>query len=81
MCMHLVEVKDIIADVVLLSSNSEYFLLQGPDLVIHQSKECLDRMGEWCQNHHAASGMWLKTNCVLICKFPLTAASFCFLLE
>ncbi|XP_057441569.1 putative disease resistance protein RGA4 [Lotus japonicus] len=30
---------------------------QGPDLVIHQTKECLDRMGEWCQSHHAASGL------------------------
>ncbi|PPD67417.1 hypothetical protein GOBAR_DD35696 [Gossypium barbadense] len=34
--------------------------MQGPDLVIHQSKECLDRMGEWCQNHHAASGLTKK---------------------
>ncbi|CAJ1971197.1 unnamed protein product [Sphenostylis stenocarpa] len=31
--------------------------VEGPDLVIHQTKECLDRMGEWCQNHHAASGL------------------------
>ncbi|MCI03171.1 oligoribonuclease-like, partial [Trifolium medium] len=30
----------------------------GPDLVIHQTKECLDMMGEWCQSHHAASGKW-----------------------
>ncbi|XP_022752845.1 oligoribonuclease-like isoform X2 [Durio zibethinus] len=34
--------------------------VEGPDLVIHQSKECLDRMGEWCQNHHAASGLTKK---------------------
>ncbi|KAL5831655.1 hypothetical protein ACOSQ4_017009 [Xanthoceras sorbifolium] len=31
--------------------------VEGPDLVIHQSKECLDSMGEWCQIHHAASGL------------------------
>lgn len=31
--------------------------VEGPDLVIHQPKECLDRMGEWCQEHHAASGL------------------------
>ncbi|KAG8371615.1 hypothetical protein BUALT_Bualt13G0106700 [Buddleja alternifolia] len=31
--------------------------IEGPDLVIHQSKECLDKMGEWCQEHHAASGL------------------------
>nr|KJB83830.1 hypothetical protein B456_013G266500 [Gossypium raimondii] len=43
-----------------LSCNSVYLILQGPDLVIHQSKECLDRMGEWCQNHHGASGLTQK---------------------
>lgn len=31
--------------------------VEGPDLVIHQTKECMDRMGEWCQDHHAASGL------------------------
>ncbi|KAJ0084835.1 hypothetical protein Patl1_30186 [Pistacia atlantica] len=34
--------------------------VEGPDLVIHQSKECLDSMGEWCQNHHKASGLTNK---------------------
>ncbi|XP_009355084.2 oligoribonuclease isoform X1 [Pyrus x bretschneideri] len=34
--------------------------VEGPDLVIHQTKECLDRMGEWCQTHHAASGLTTK---------------------
>ncbi|XP_027941900.1 oligoribonuclease [Vigna unguiculata] len=34
--------------------------VEGPDLVIHQTKECLDRMGEWCQNHHASSGLTKK---------------------
>ncbi|KAL6967877.1 hypothetical protein U1Q18_033686 [Sarracenia purpurea var. burkii] len=34
--------------------------IEGPDLVIHQSKECLDKMGEWCQTHHAASGLTEK---------------------
>ncbi|KAG0493429.1 hypothetical protein HPP92_004423 [Vanilla planifolia] len=29
--------------------------LEGPDIVINQSKECLDGMGEWCQEHHASS--------------------------
>ncbi|KAL3828988.1 hypothetical protein ACJIZ3_017790 [Penstemon smallii] len=31
--------------------------IEGPDLVIHQPKECLDKMGEWCQEHHSASGL------------------------
>ncbi|KAG2565447.1 oligoribonuclease-like isoform X1 [Panicum virgatum] len=31
--------------------------IEGPDLVIRQSKECLDDMNEWCQVHHVASGL------------------------
>uniref|UniRef100_A0A7N0VNC6 Exonuclease domain-containing protein n=1 Tax=Kalanchoe fedtschenkoi TaxID=63787 RepID=A0A7N0VNC6_KALFE len=31
--------------------------IEGPDLVIHQSQACLDKMGEWCQTHHGASGL------------------------
>ncbi|CAH1454197.1 unnamed protein product [Lactuca virosa] len=34
--------------------------VEGPDLVIHQTKECLEKMGEWCQDHHAASGLTEK---------------------
>lgn len=31
--------------------------VEGPDLVISQPKECLDNMGEWCRDHHGASGL------------------------
>nr|CAB3486638.1 unnamed protein product [Digitaria exilis] len=41
----------------LASSSSEYRMPLGPDLVIRQSKECLDDMNEWCQVHHVASGL------------------------
>nr|XP_043609495.1 oligoribonuclease-like isoform X2 [Erigeron canadensis] len=34
--------------------------VEGPDLVIHQTKACLDEMGEWCQKHHAESGLTEK---------------------
>ncbi|XP_027775451.1 oligoribonuclease-like isoform X1 [Solanum pennellii] len=34
--------------------------IEGPDLVIHQAKLCLDNMGTWCQEHHAASGLTEK---------------------
>lgn len=34
--------------------------IEGPDLVINQPKECLDKMGEWCQEHHAESGLTEK---------------------
>lgn len=30
---------------------------QGYEAVIHHSKEDLDRMGEWCTEHHGASGL------------------------
>jgi len=32
----------------------------GPDLVINQSKDCLDNMDEWCKTHHSASGLTEK---------------------
>lgn len=31
--------------------------VEGPDLIINQSEECLARMNEWCQDHHSASGL------------------------
>ncbi|XP_062184838.1 oligoribonuclease-like isoform X2 [Phragmites australis] len=31
--------------------------IEGPDLVIRQSKEHLDNMNEWCKIHHVASGL------------------------
>ncbi|RCV06350.1 hypothetical protein SETIT_1G156100v2 [Setaria italica] len=31
--------------------------IEGPDLVISQSKDCLDNMDEWCKTHHSASGL------------------------
>uniref|UniRef100_A0A7C9CXE0 Exonuclease domain-containing protein n=1 Tax=Opuntia streptacantha TaxID=393608 RepID=A0A7C9CXE0_OPUST len=34
--------------------------VEGPHLVIHQSQECLDKMGDWCQEHHGASGLTKK---------------------
>ncbi|XP_020517160.1 oligoribonuclease isoform X2 [Amborella trichopoda] len=35
-------------------------VLEGPDFIIYQSKECLENMGEWCQKQHAASGLTAK---------------------
>ncbi|KMZ68030.1 Oligoribonuclease [Zostera marina] len=36
--------------------------VEGPNLIIHQTKECMDNMGEWCKKHHGESGL---TNQVL----------------
>ena len=30
---------------------------KGPSIVIHQSKEVMDGMNEWCVEHHGASGL------------------------
>ncbi|KAJ4971410.1 hypothetical protein NE237_004509 [Protea cynaroides] len=55
-----VEVDLILEIACVITDGSLTKLVEGPDLVIHQSRECLDNMGEWCQNHHAASGLTEK---------------------
>ncbi|XP_077246955.1 oligoribonuclease-like isoform X2 [Tasmannia lanceolata] len=57
-----VEVDRILEIACIVTDGNLTKLMEGPDLVIHQTKECLDNMGEWCQDHHAASGL---TNRVL----------------
>ncbi|KAK3602514.1 hypothetical protein CHS0354_029329 [Potamilus streckersoni] len=32
-------------------------IAEAPDLIIHQPKEVIDNMGEWCQEHHGQSGL------------------------
>ncbi|XVF05667.1 hypothetical protein REPUB_Repub05bG0192300 [Reevesia pubescens] len=55
-----IEVDRILEIACIITDGSLTKSLEGPDLVIHQSKECLDRMGEWCQTHHATSGLTEK---------------------
>ncbi|GKV01191.1 hypothetical protein SLEP1_g13766 [Rubroshorea leprosula] len=55
-----VEVDRILEIACIITDGNLTKSVEGPDLVIHQSKECLDGMGEWCQNHHAASGLTKK---------------------
>ncbi|XP_021278528.1 oligoribonuclease [Herrania umbratica] len=55
-----IEVDRILEIACIITDGNLTKTLEGPDLVIHQSKECLDRMGEWCQEHHAASGLTKK---------------------
>jgi oligoribonuclease len=35
-------------------------IAEGPNLVVHQDKERLDRMDSWCREHHGASGLSAK---------------------
>ncbi|XVF68600.1 hypothetical protein PTKIN_Ptkin11bG0014900 [Pterospermum kingtungense] len=55
-----IEVDRILEIACIITDGSLTKSVEGPDLVIHQPKECLDRMGEWCQEHHAASGLTKK---------------------
>ncbi|GAV77750.1 RNase_T domain-containing protein [Cephalotus follicularis] len=52
-----IEVDRIIEIACIVTDGNLTKSMEGPNLVIHQSKDCLDRMGEWCQNHHVASGL------------------------
>ncbi|XP_022996309.1 oligoribonuclease [Cucurbita maxima] len=55
-----VETDRILEIACIITNGSLTKLVEGPHLVIHQSKECLEKMGEWCQSHHAASGLTKK---------------------
>ncbi|XP_062082363.1 oligoribonuclease isoform X2 [Humulus lupulus] len=55
-----VEVDRILEIACIITDGNLNKQVEGPELVIHQTKECLDRMGEWCQSHHAASGLTKK---------------------
>ncbi|RDX74554.1 Oligoribonuclease, partial [Mucuna pruriens] len=55
-----IEVDRILEIACIITDGNLTKIVEGPDFVIHQTKECLDRMGEWCQSHHAASGLTKK---------------------
>lgn len=52
-----IEVDRILEIACIITNGSLTKSIEGPDIVIHREKECLDKMGEWCQEHHAASGL------------------------
>lgn len=48
---HVLEIATLVTDAQLR------IIAEGPDLVVHQSDAILDGMGEWCREHHGASGL------------------------
>ncbi|XP_027091839.2 oligoribonuclease [Coffea eugenioides] len=52
-----IEIDRILEIACVITDGSLTNSIEGPHLVIHQENDCLDRMGEWCQQHHAASGL------------------------
>ncbi|KAI8884490.1 ribonuclease H-like protein [Backusella circina FSU 941] len=48
---HLIEIA------VLITDGDLNIVAKGPELVIHQPREVMDAMNEWCVEHHGASGL------------------------
>lgn len=50
--------RDHVLEIATLVTNADLEVLaEGPDIVVHQSDEILDGMGEWCREHHGRSGL------------------------
>ncbi|PKK79830.1 Rexo2 protein [Rhizophagus irregularis] len=63
---HIIEVA------VLITDGDLNIIAEGPDFVIHQSKEVMDGMGDWCKKHHGESGL---TSAVLDSNITTSEAS------
>ncbi|CAA7018393.1 unnamed protein product [Microthlaspi erraticum] len=55
-----IEVDRILEIACIVTDGSLTKSVEGPDLVVHQTKDCMDKMGDWCQTHHGASGLTEK---------------------
>ncbi|CAG8710976.1 8881_t:CDS:2, partial [Dentiscutata erythropus] len=55
-----VENDHIIEIAVLITDGKLNILAEGPVLVINQSQETMDKMNDWCKQHHGDSGLTAK---------------------
>ncbi|KAF5796093.1 putative oligonucleotidase [Helianthus annuus] len=51
-----VEVDRILEIACVITDGKLRKLVEGPDLVIHQTKDCVDEVGEQSQDHHVRNG-------------------------
>ncbi len=51
------ETDKIIEIATVVTDSDLNILAEGPEFVIHQSKETMDNMDEWCIEHHGKSGL------------------------
>jgi len=51
------EVDTILEIATIITDGQLNTIAEGPNLVVYQPDTVLDAMGEWCQSHHAASGL------------------------
>ncbi|OBZ81664.1 putative oligoribonuclease [Choanephora cucurbitarum] len=50
--------KDYLIEIAVLVTDSELNIVaKGPELIIHQPKEVMDNMNDWCIEHHGKSGL------------------------
>ncbi|KAI1288584.1 Oligoribonuclease, mitochondrial [Mortierella claussenii] len=56
---------------VLITDDNLNIIAEGPDLIIHQPKEVMDKMNAWCIEQHGASGL---TAAVLTSKISTSDA-------
>ncbi|KAF9929496.1 Oligoribonuclease, mitochondrial [Linnemannia zychae] len=42
---------------VIITDDNLNIIAEGPNLIIHQPKEVMDNMNQWCIDHHGASGL------------------------
>ncbi|KAH9318612.1 hypothetical protein KI387_020381, partial [Taxus chinensis] len=50
--------KDRILEIACIITDGKLFeMVEGPDLIINQPEDYLSNMGEWCLEHHTASGL------------------------
>ncbi|XP_041979845.1 oligoribonuclease, mitochondrial isoform X2 [Aricia agestis] len=50
--------KDHIMEIACLVTDADLNIVaEGPNVVIHQPREVLDQMGDWCKAHHGESGL------------------------
>ncbi|KAI1320257.1 Oligoribonuclease, mitochondrial [Mortierella claussenii] len=42
---------------VIITDDNLNIVAEGPNLIIHQPKDIMDNMNEWCIDHHGASGL------------------------
>ncbi|XP_046873998.1 small fragment nuclease isoform X10 [Hypomesus transpacificus] len=71
-----IERDQIIEMACIITDSDLNILAEGPNLIINQSSELLDRMSDWCKEHHGQSGL---TQAVRDSKVSLLQAEYEFL--
>ena len=72
---HVLEIATLITDAQL------ELIAEGPDLVVHQPDAVLEGMGDWCREHHGASGLTAAVRASTVSLAEAEARTIAFLRE